>query len=742
MNLYLDTETVGLSGPVKLIQYALDDSAVQMIALPKGWENSSAIKSSLYQLFNLIDSPGVTLVAFNAVFDLFKLYTLKHYLMGNEYTSRERPVMPFRCKVLDLQIPAMLKSPLAPFAFNRGAGKSVALLRRIPTDTQEYVAGLVTEKIKPLLPSSFDLAVSVHKVPKQPKLVTLGFNVSGRLSLKGLMSEYGLPTLKLAECWPLPERGDEKPWLPYPDPAIHNPIEYQCDIVLNGPKNSAFYRYSELDILYLKVLYEKLGKPEPDYNSDCVANMAYLRYYGFDMDRVALKQAEEYYGNRVSEIETRIAGCNLRSSTERLALLKPYFPILASTSKKVLATLADDITPGGKLCASIVEYGPARQRLLQLQKVLECQTMKAHPSLRVMGTATNRMAGEAGLNWQGIPATEELDELEDNQDDEQIDDEVEESEPEEKTKIGLRQAILTPCVGDWSSFEVVIAAQVYNDRQLQQDLRNGVDLHSMVATTAHPKIKELGMSYEEFKSIYDNTEHPQHSWVNKIRKQIKAVVFGSFYFASGMKVAEVLGLPEFQGQQVIDDMCSRYQGLGRYRADIERRFITADTEHWRSGSISEMEDSVADLTGFERHWNFEKGVAIALWELGTGKRIKCGLNGTVTRTVAKGPQSLDMAITSACLGSAIAMQAAVSRQAGNMKIQATGSSLTKKLLAIIWEKLRVPCLNIHDELLVPQHPNFNMASYSALVDEYVKEAQATVPMLKFKYGQTERWSDK
>jgi len=755
MNLYLDVESVGLMGPVKLIQYAIDDGPVTMIPLLRGWEYDPFTRNLLSAVYRIIDSPYTVFVAFNAAFDLFKLYNLRHRLMGHEYDSPERPVMPFKCKVLDLQIPAMLKSPLAPFAFSRSGGKSVALLRRIPVAAQEIVATRVADILKPLLPQSFELGVGIHKVAKQPNLVTLSFNVKGRLSLKGLMAEYGLPTLKLAECWPLPEKGVEKPWLPYPDPAIHDPIEAQCDEVLRGPKDSAFYRYSELDIIYLKVLYEKLNRPEPDYNSACVANIAYLRYYGFDLDYKALEEAKRYYGRKVAEIEQALQGVNLRSSTDRLALLQPHFPIIASTAKKVLKVLAEEDSEGGRLCKMIMDYGPARQKLLQIDKVLECRTGKAHPSLRVMGTATNRNAGEGGFNWQGVSSCDEVlgYELIDNdlgdipeqildEEFEQAGEEAEQIQEARKEKVGLRHAILTPCVGDWKSFEVRIAAKVYDDPALQEDLQAGMDMHTMALVTSHPKALAEKLTYEEADRIYNDKTDPRHSEIVKWRKGMKAVVFGIFYFASMMKVAEVLNIPDHEAQIVLDRFYKRWPGIQRYRAEIERRFITADTESWSKGSVARMDTLQSDLTGFERRWEFEKSVAVALWGLGQTNKIKTGLAGTVTRTAAKGPQTIDNAIVSACLGSAIAIQAAVSRQAGNMPVQATGSSINKMLQETIWEQLRVPTLSLHDELVVPHHPNYSWDSYSKAVNKYVESVQELVPMLEFDFGRVERWSQK
>ena len=203
MNLFIDTETIGLCGVVKLIQYGVDNGPVQFIKLFRGWEFNEKTRAELHALFQLIDRPDTVFVAFNAAFDLTKLYNLRHWLMGYSYDSAERPIMPFACRVLDLQIPAMLKSPLAPFAVNRAAGRSVAVVRRIPKSAQEYTADLVLRKLKPLIPQSFELKVGVHAQPKRPDLVSLSFNVNGRVSLKGLMREYGLPTIQLEEVWPL-----------------------------------------------------------------------------------------------------------------------------------------------------------------------------------------------------------------------------------------------------------------------------------------------------------------------------------------------------------------------------------------------------------------------------------------------------------------------------------------------------------------------------------------------------------
>lgn len=750
MKIYHDCESVGLMGPTKLHQFSIDGGPVQFIPMFRGWETNSGTREALGRLLDLLYRPDTIYVGFNVSFDMFHLYRCAHRLIyGLPYNSSERPAKPFLCKTLDLQVHAMLKSPLAPFAFSRSRSRSVATVRKIPVQAEEYVKNLIEPRLKKFVPNGFELTCSKHEVKDRKDLISLSWAVVGGLSLKKLMAHYGLKTMKIDEVWPLPTKGTESPWLPYPDPSVHSSIEVECDQVMLD-RSSPFWRYSELDVLYLQILEQKLGCPGLDHHSSCAHAVAYTRYYGFDVNRARLEQSRAYYQNKLERIEQTLAGVDLKSPKQRLEFLKPFFPLLASTKKQVLANLATLAQPGSDEARSILEYGSTRQRLMQIDKVAECRTGKAHPELRVMGTATGRMAGSAGLNWQGIGQPDLLepedtlepdlgDELDEMPDEfmERVDEEEVRDEEEENKKIGLRSAICSPMVGDFSSFEVCIAARVYADEQLQRDLNDGVDLHSMTTALFHPKLKDSERDYDRVRSLY--LEHDPR--MSRYRKQMKSIVFKIFYFASAMKVADQLGFLPEQAEAVLDNFYGRYGGIRRYREDIERRFITADTEDWTADSVSKMDRGQTDLTGFSRRWDFEAELAATMWELGH-TRIRSGCGGVVTRQEQKGKQTVDQAIKSALLGSAIAVQAAVSRQAGNMPVQATGANLTKKLMSELWEVYRVPCMNIHDELVFSHHPNFNSPRLGSFIDKWVEEHKSVVPSLEFKYDATEYWSDK
>jgi DNA polymerase I-like protein with 3'-5' exonuclease and polymerase domains len=710
MKIYADVESVGLCGPVKLIQYAIDDGPVQFIPLFKGWEQNDTSRLLLSSLWERLDRPDTTLVAYNAAFDCFHLYRLFHKLKGYEYDSPERPVQPLRCKVLDLHVAATQRSPLAPFAYSKGASRSVAAVRRVPRCVEDVVATRVESALRPLLPRVVELKRHTKEVKGQKDMVTLCWTLDGRMSLKNLMQVYGLTTLKLQELWPLPEKGSEKPWLPYPDPAVHGPVELQCDTVMSDPDNP-FWKYAELDIWFLKVLEEKLGYPEPTHHDDCTHIVAYTRYYGYKLDRDVLIRTKRAYAEKVQQAQAALKGINLDSPKQKLALLRQYDPLVASSSKKVIQVIAESDRPAAPVAKAMIGFTMYSQRLNQVEKVLECRTGRAHPTLRVMGTRTGRMAGEAGLNWQGIPQA--------------------------KKGIGIRAAMEAAAVGDWSQFEVAIAAAAYPDEMIQHDLDNNIDAHTMNAVLMQPKAKAQGWTYERMKELVDAHD----PLASSLRKQTKACTFGLQYFCQAQKVAEVLGVSLETGEEALRAYYERYRGFGEYKKRIENETQTADTEHWSRDSVKRMAREVTDMTGYRMRWDFEAKVAEALWQLG-GTGIQTGKQGTIIRTKEKGRQTYDGAVKSALLGGAIAIQAAVSRQRGNALVQATGSSITKMLMANIWRMYRVPSLCIHDELVFADHPNFNNLQVQEIIDAFTSAWKPKIKSLHFDYKPTLVWADK
>jgi len=700
--LWLDVESIGLNGPLMRIQYAVDNGPIKFLDYPF---NDQAENNKLYNLLALNDT---LLVAYNAVFDTGFLYKWAHeYIHGLPLDSPERPVQPFACRVLDLQVPAMLHGPFAQFAFSKGKSRSVARVRRIPAKAAGVVEERVLKAIRAHVPKEFGINVGHHQVAGKPELVTLSFSVDGRASLKAHARFYGAPTLSLPDLWPLPPREIEKPWLPY-----YNMTDYQetfdAALPILRNTNNAMSCYCRLDLLFLQLLWEKLGRPEPDHHSDCVAAVAYTRYHGFKVNRDVLQRSEAYYAGRVIAAEQALTGIDLKSAPQRLAALRALDPLVGSSRRAVLEELAKSERPSAALATHMLDFGKYRQRLLQVQKVLECRTGRAHPSLRVMGTATGRMAGEAGLNWQGIAQAE--------------------------SGLGLRAALEVDCGGDFDALEVTIAAAAYGDAQLQADLDAGVDLHSMTGSLI-PAIKKAGVTYEQIRTGH----RAKDKKYTEIRFTGKRCVFALTYGAEKHKLSEILSCGEPEAEQFQRNFFGRYAGMGRFRADAQKRFCTADTEGWQRASVGRMERKVVDLLGFERRFDFEAQVAEALWGLGSGG-FRTGLHGSVVRQKEKGSQSIDNAVRSALLGGALAIQAAVMRQACNSPVQSTGAGLTKTLMARIWNRYRCPVLNIHDELCMG---DADAATVQAeVVEPFLAEFRALVPSLSIHMANMNVWSDK
>jgi len=713
--LWLDTETVGLNGPLMRIQYAIDDGPIKFIDYPE-WAGCGELLKSLA-------NQNVLLVAYNASFDVYHLYRWMHECAHTlPLDSEERPVKPFACRVLDLQIPCLLNGPFKNFAFSKGKARSVARVRRIPRKAAEIVRSKVLASIQPHVPNEFKIVTGEHEVKGKPDQVTLSFSVEGRATLKAHARYYGAPTISLPDVWPLMDRELEKPWLPYYDPAVYEDTKQKCLQILADP-NSAFHTYCRLDLHFLRLvaaeLMTKLGLTDitqlVDHHSDCVHAVAYTRYHGFKVDREVLERTRTYYENRVRQAEEALAGVDLKSSKQRLEKLRTVDPLVGSSKRAVLEVLAKSDRPSAKIAGAMLDFGKYRQRLLQVEKVLECATGRAHPDLRVMGTATGRMSGTSGINWQGIAQAEK---------------------DEQGRLVGLRAAMIAEAVGDWSQFEVILGAKVFEDQAMYEDLDKGIDAHCMNLVLMHPRSKKEGWTYEYVRA---KVKAHDKEFVN-LRKNIKPASFGLQYFCSAPKVAEVLGVSLEEGERALAGFYSRYSGFAAYRARVEKEVMTADTENWTPESVSRMNAKVVDLTGYEMSWEFEKVVADSLWRLG-GDGLKTGLSGTVVRTAEKGPQTIDNAIRSALLGSAIAIQAAVARQKGNARVQASGANIHKKLQAMVWNEFRIPTLGIHDEAVIPEL----IVSYEQvqkLVSKFTEEWAKVVPRLKFDMNQTERWSDK
>jgi DNA polymerase I len=105
---------------------------------------------------------------------------------------------------------------------------------------------------------------------------------------------------------------------------------------------------------------------------------------------------------------------------------------------------------------------------------------------------------------------------------------------------------------DYSQAELRVIAHLSGDQELLRIYRDGLDLHSEVATMFH------GPNY-----------------TSEQRTHCKSMNFGVAYRQSAKTFQEKHGIPQKEGQQFIDWWWQRFKAVARWETDIERR-IHAD----------------------------------------------------------------------------------------------------------------------------------------------------------------------
>lgn len=726
--IYLDTETAGLiAAPTYTIQYAIDNGPVEIVYLPTGWQADPAKRAQVGQLLDLIWSPDSTVVIFNLGFDTYSLAQTWHQLLGEPFESPERVAPPPMFKPVDLYLKAIVKSELAPYLLQ--GGRPVACIRRLPSAVAHEVAEHVENELRSRIPTALHefLKRKDSKVEDRPDLTTFSWTIRGRMSLKGLMRFYGLPTLELSEFWPLPSRKDNEEvavW-PYPQPW-HERNAPVFDRVLADLDNP-FHTYSKLDILYLRVLDEKLGFPTSDYNDWCAQAVGYTRYAGFDLDREAIIRTCAWYEEQRDEAKRLMGDLDLNSPPARLRFLRAHapegFPV-ASSGKAVLdliLTLPDMPETLKTAARCMRDFKTYEQRLVQARLMRDCKTGRFHPDFRVIGTPTDRMAGAGGLNPQGISKKTEKD--------------------RDGNPVGMRYAVRAEGGGDFDALEVTIAADYYHDVNLKRELAAKVDPHIMTCCLMDPGFPTR--HYDEAIRLKKAGDKVTNERRNDYGKKLN---FAIGYLCQHPKVASILGISDGEGKIQFDKFFEHYVEWGRARIRLEEEYCTADTERWRADSIESMKEFSENMFGDRRWFTFDKEVADLFWKFGH-KTLRLSRAGRIVRQKEKGEQTYAGAVRSALLGAAISIQAAISRRAGNYPIQSTGSRLCKTLMAELWRTTRRAIMNIHDELELARKPHraapaLDWERINAGVAGFLGEHRQMVEALNIEFKPIERWSEK
>lgn len=716
--LFLDTETAGLRGDVISIQESrswddlrtgVKENEIGIIYPTEILRNQDRVNiDRLQNLFEDLNDPVVTVVLFNGTFDLWKLYQLREKMIGRE------AVRPFRCQVLDL----MLHCKWHPVLSILSANKKVVKLKNIPKKYYEKICEVVEKLLVKNLKLPVKLSKKSQNVKKSDKRsVVYSIASSGRL--KEIMRLLGEKTDQIEEVLELAD-WEERTYLPIRKEEEEKYEELYKTNLLKLQKDARAIRYAKNDIEYLVKLYDYLGKPGPTVHDSCVSVVAYTHWFGFEIDLEKTKQLKGEIEGKLREIEKQTP-FSIQSPPQRLKYIQKHIvggdgELVKKADKKVVGelirgNLVDDEAKG--VLQGVLSYKPLFQQLAYLSAWIEAG--RCYPDFRVIGTNSYRMGGTGGLSLHGL------------------------------AKSGGIRGCLKACQGgDFDALEMTIAEFFYEDSLFSSAFEKGLDMHLMAACILFP---DEMPEYEEAKKIKEDSSHPNHKLIKNKRQIAKTINFAIIYGATGFKLAPILGCTAEEAEKKMEESYFKaYPGIKEARDFFHASVCTADTEQWTRDSVAKMPDAVRDLTGNQVRWlKFEKNIARIFWEETDriAKESKAdNKEKSFIRSKEKGAQTEFQAIRSACLGAALGIQSAVSRSVGNFPIQSTGAYLTKKLMERLWEKFRLPMMNVHDEVLIPSGFEDKFEEVEGEVNQFIEENRKLIRFLGMAWKRMETWADK
>lgn len=729
--IYLDTESTGLMGPLNLIQLGTPDGNVLFI-------RPFLESEKMERLRGLLDDPENLFIGYNVKHDLWKLY---------QYF---KPAEPFAAHFLDLMHLIRTSSPLSPF-LGKGT-KSVARLSGIYEPVAEAVGKYVCERIQSLVPPGLFIEFSRHQ--KKKNFVDLSFycRIDAKLKnvIRALFPSEREFLQKIEDTgWKFVE--EEKMHLGCWDRGRRE--EYltawsENEKILDTPGHP-FLLYARKDIEYLILLDRFFSFPEPALNDSISEIVAWTRFHGFGLDLIGLRNYIGTLEKKVQDLNQEFSGfVDLTSPSQRLSYLNSRYGLgLRSTGKKYMARIkrtlksseaignlgvgifADEtsLNPlAGKALEDIEKiekYNAYVQRLNQAKKLAEAG--RAHPDFREIGTASGRMAGSGGLNFQGI----------------------------DRSKYGIRSFFRLSCGGDFDSLELNLAAYLYSDPEMQEELKH-MDMHLKTSLT----LFNPSLSYSEALKIKEDKTHERFSEVKEKRQIGKLINFSKLYFCSVKRTEDILseaGLSLLEARakakEIYTSFDSRFPALKTFGEKLEKLICTLSPDSWETAEedVSRMNESVENCFGFKRFFSFEK-LLCSLFVSDSGiERVareeaeRLGIEKEkIVRSELKGLQTIGNSVLSARLGAVLNIQRAVFRAAGNHIVQSSGADLTKRLMADVWNDHRVPVMNIHDEILIPEGFEEKIEGVQETLKVFLKKYQTLIPTLSMSLEKMGLWSEK
>lgn len=792
-----DTETVGLHGPIVLLQYAT--GLTGKVHLKSLWKLT--VGQAIEELEKLVNHPG-GVIGFNITFDWFHvcqmltvLYNMSDYSAIledciEEYALKEEKGRFGPCckpvKACDL----MLWARKGPYQATMDRGD--IRIRRVPTALAWPLAEELENRVKLKRiffgrKKSFDKCWNVYdiedkdgKIDKDFKDVVLKFAATSALkaiamdalgldpeqvlkfsdiNLKEYPVEYGYAPFATAV-------GTPKNWKGAWPELIHRHI-------LHWHYHEKAREYAELDVVYLQKLYPYFGSPElGDTDSELACMVAAVRWKGFSVDLEALKELREVTKTRnrkmieakgnflLDDVQGKpgwkwfkipTAPGGARKYLEQVLSPMERMTLDGSTKKPVLEQLAKwrECVPcnlffkdGGEICGTCRQALVKPQVSSRAEEILEARQcnyeVDFYDKIILAGRfhASSSIIGSLSGRMAGGGSAKGI-ESGGNAKGDGLNPLGVKRTKEVRSKFPLADKGSILCGGDFSAFEVCLAVALYNDPDLSKDVQSGKKIHALFGQFLFPKL-----SYEQIVASAGTGE----DYYEKSKRGFFATLYGgeakTLNDRIGITIEDaILGLQMF-GQ--------RYVKVGEYQARINEKCCSMR----QPGGIAtkvEWHDPVEyaeSMFGFKRYYTLENMISKALFTLACDPP-KSWRNMKIKVTRRDRVQSAFGASQSALYGAAFALQAANMRSFKNHEIQATGAEITKSVQRAIWDvqpsginQWLVQPLNVHDEIQCPADPSV-VDKVKQVVKEKVESYREKISLIKFDWQtHLNSWADK
>ena len=717
--IFLDTESVGSTGPLVTIQFMYRYH--EKIMIWRVWEEK--IKNTLYLIRTICEhQEGVC--GFNLVHDWFMLTKWYNIFRRGDVNGRPDPET---IKRLEHEGPRFDDKCIKPV-------KSLDLMLVARAGQYQYLA-----KHKPIIIRKAPIQAiesiirSLDQDITLPKGVYIRWRISEkrkyqRSDVKDIIGEFkGLSTsLKSLASIILKDPSiasktfdkevgnldykDEPDWKPWGGEWLVD-LQFLRNKFLNDKRA---IEYAESDVEYTYLLWKDLGSPEGgDDDSELACLVGASHWYGFAVENeerlkekieefmkdflkapTAPKEVEWYLGEHLDP-------------TEQI-LLK-----IEGTGKKVLEELMNwKDHPVSHAAKAVQKARKAQNRIGLLEKLIKAKRFCF--SMKIQGTLSSRMSGGSEqiikgenkrLNAQGIPRECDFRSL---------------------FPIAFDDEWLQG--GDFDAFEVSIAEAVYNDPQLTADLeycqKNNTKFHYISGSEFY------GCSQEEIAA----TKGSSDSKYNRSKNGFFAVLYG----ATVKRLAETLNIDQEQAEGGLNRIIKRYPKIKECRDKLQLQYqpIVQLGEVGSEIIWTEPKMEIESILGFKRFFTLEWAVIRGLYNLANSppndwKEIQ----GECRRT--NRVQTISGAVQSAIYSAIFSLQAHVFRCAANHEIQSPGAQITKYIQRKIWDlqtpgilDWKVRPLNIHDEILCPTVLTKEVLKK---VEEGIEKLKEKIPFLKMEW---------